>query len=384
MARRRRRSSESNVDLRKFSRVYLLVAVFAVVGCVFLLFDRGEYDAAEAFRNAIECPDTSSDHCYQLYPGFIQNVRFAQTSSGEQDAVDIASRGSSMHISLQPAAADSPLLKAGTAVTVEWYVGSVVAVLIGTHAIPSTANATTYRGDFAYVGGILIWLAAVFAAIVLLNHRMSSLFAAVRILPATAEVVALATRERVLPTGTTGWVVKPRAQEALFLPLMLGLVALISARALVNPESRLIALVGDALLFGPGVVHFALTLRNTRLMADHASITIVDWLGRRRSWTLTEIQQAAIVGVRWTDWTVPTLLFVGKDGAELFPVTSLYWNLDDIGALCVKLGIPLSFDYEPKRPRRVKPLRIALSLGASLVSALLLWLSFLPLPPSSG
>jgi len=107
--------------------------------------------------------------------------------------------------------------------------------------------------------------------------------------------------------------------------------------------------MGDALLFGPGVVHFALTLRNTRLMADHASITIVDWLGRKRSWPLTEIQQAAIVGVRWTDWTVPTLLFVGKDGAELFPVTSLYWHLDDIGALCVKLGIPLSFDYEPKR-----------------------------------
>jgi len=49
-------------------------------------------------------------------------------------------------------------------------------------------------------------------------------FAAVRILPATAEVVALATRERVLPTGTTGWVVKPGRRKLSSFPLMLGLV----------------------------------------------------------------------------------------------------------------------------------------------------------------
>jgi hypothetical protein len=139
----------------------------------------------------VECADTSSDHCYQLYPGVIQKVRFAKTSSGEQDAVDIASRGSSMHISLQPTSTDSPLLQPGASVTVEWYVGSVVTVWIGGHAIPATANATTYHGDFAYVGGILIWLAAAFTAIVLLNRRMTALFAAVRILPATAEVLAM-------------------------------------------------------------------------------------------------------------------------------------------------------------------------------------------------
>lgn len=377
---------ECRVDqtqLRKFSRVYLLIAALAAVGCVFLLFDYGEYGAANAFGNAVECADTSSDHCYQLYPGVIQKVHVAQTSSGEQDAVDITSRGSTMHISLQPSAADAPLLKPGTPVTVEWYVGSVVAVWIGVHAIPATANPATYRGDFAYVGGILIWIAALFWAVVLLNWRMSSLFAAVRILPATAEVLAVSTRERILPSGTTGWVVKPRAQEALFLPLLLGVLVLISARALINPDSRLLAVVGDTLLFGPILVRLALTFRNGRVLADRTSIALVDWLGRTRSWPLTEIQQAAIVGIRWTDWTVPTLLFIGKDGTELFAVTSLYWNLDEIGALCVTLGIPLSVDYVPK-PRRVKPLRVAISLGASLITAVLLWLSFLPLPSGRG
>jgi hypothetical protein len=360
-----------------------LIAAFAAVGCVFLLLDYGEYGAADAFRNAVECADTSSDHCYQLYPGVIEKVRIAQTSSGEQDAVDIASRGSSMHISLQPSATDSSRLQPGAPVTVEWYVGSVVTVWIGGHAIPSTANVATYRGDFAYVGGLLIWIAAIFWSVVLLNHRMSTLFAAVRILPATAEILALSTRERILPSGTTGWVVKPRPQEALFLPLLLGVLALISVRAVLNPASRLLALVGDTLLLGPLLVRLALTFRNCRLMADHISITIADWLGRTRTWPVKEIQQAAIVGTRWTDWAVPTLLFIGNDGTELLAVNSLYWNLEEVGALCVKLGIPLSVDYEPK-PRRVKPLTVAVSLGASVITWVLLWLSFFPLPSGGG
>ncbi len=371
-------------QLRKFDRAYLLITALAAVGCVFLLLDYGQYGAADAFRNAVECANTSSDHCYQLYPGVIQKVRVAQTTSGEQDAVDIASRGSTIHIALVPSAADASLLQAGTPVTVEWYVGSLVTVWIGGHAIPSTANLAASHANFAYVGGILVWIAALVWAIVLLNRRMLSLFDAVRILPATAEILAVATRERILPSGTTGWVIKPRPKEALFLPLLLAALALISIRPLMNPDSRLIALVGDLLLFVPIIVRLALDFRNSRLMADRTSITLVNSIGRRRSWPLAEIQQAAIVGLRWTDWTVPTLLFVGKDGTRLFAATSVYWNLDDIGALCVTLGIPLSVDYEPTQPTRVKPLRLALSLGASLITALLLWLSFWPLPPSNS
>jgi hypothetical protein len=368
--------------MKKLSRAYLLIAAFATFGCVFLLLDHGEYDAAGAFRSAVECADATSDHCYQLYPGVIQKVRVAQTSSGEQDAVDISSRGSSIHVSLVPSAADASLLQAGAPVTVEWYVGSVATVWIGGQAIPSTANLAESHADFAYIGWALLWLAALFWAITLLNRRMLVLFGAVRILPATADVRALAGREVILPGGTAGWVVKPRAQEALFLPLLLAALALISVRPLMNPNSRTLALVGDILLFGPIVLRLALTLRNSRVTADRTSITRADWLGRIRSWPVAEIQQAAIVGLRWSDWAVPALLFIGRDGKELFGVTSLNWNLDEIGALCVSLGIPLSVGYAGQ-PRRVNRLRLALSLGALLITGALLVFSFLPPPPTN-
>jgi hypothetical protein len=119
-------------------------------------------------------------------------------------------------------------------------------------------------------------------------------------------------------------------------------------------------------------------------MADRSSISRADWLGRIRSWPLAEIQQAAIVGLRWTDWAVPAVLFIGRDGKELFGVTSLNWNLDEIGALCISLGIPLSADYVPAQPRRVNRLRLALSLGALLITGAFLVISFWPPPPASS
>jgi hypothetical protein len=369
--------------MRKFSRAYLVIAAFAAAGCVFLLLDHSEYDAANAFRNAVECADTSSDHCYQLYPGVIQTVRTAQTSSGEQDALDIASRGSTIRVSLLPSAADASLIQAGSPVTVEWYVGSVATVWIGGQAIASTSNLATHA-NFAYVGWILVWLAALFWAVLLVDRRMLALFAAVRILPATAEVRAMAAREVILPRGTTGWVVKPRAQEALLLPFVLAALALISVRPLMNPGSRPLAVVGDVLLFGPMIVRFALTLRNGRIMADHASITRVNWLGRMHSWALADIEQAAIVGLRWSNWAVPALLFIDRGGTELFRVTSINWNLDEVGALCVRIGLPLSVGYPPTQPRRVNRVRLAMSLVAVLITGAFLVISFLPLPPSNS
>lgn len=369
--------------MKKFSRAYLLIAGFAAAGCVFLLLDHSEYDVADAFRNAAQCADTSSADCYQLYPGVIQAVGVASTTSGEQDAVDIASRGSSIHVSLVPSVADASLVQAGAPVSVEWYVGSVVTVWIGGRAIPSTSSPVTHA-NFAYIGWMLVWLAALFWAILLVNRRVSALFAAVRVLPARAEVQALASREVILPGGTTGWVVKPRAQEAFLLPLLLSALALISARPLINPDSRLLAVVGDALLFGGIAVRLALTLRNGRVMADRTSITTESWLGRMRSWPLADVEQAAIVGVRWTDWAVPSVWFIGRDGTVLFGVTSLFWNLDEIGALCVSLEVPLTLDYVPKQPRPVNRVRSVMNIVAVLITGALFVISFLPLPSGRG
>lgn len=366
--------------MKKLSRAYLLIAAFAAVGCVFLLLDHSEYDAAAAFRNAVECSDTSTDHCYQLYPGVIRTVHVDQTSDGQEDRVDIDSMGSNIHVALRPSAADASLIQVGVPVTVEWYVGSVATVWIGGRAIPTTSSLAIHS-DFAYIGWVLVWLAAVFWAVLLVDRRMLALFAAVRILPASAKVQALASREMILPDGTTGWVVRPRAQETLLLPVLLAALALISVRPLMNPGSRAVAIVGDVLLFGPLIVHFALTLRNGRVMGGRPSIIRVDWLGRMRTWQLADVDHVAIDGVRWSDWTVPTLRFVGRDETELFAVTSLNWNLDEIGALCVNLGVPISVGYVPKQPRRVNRWKLAWGMVPILITGAFLVISFLPLPP---
>lgn len=368
--------------MMKLSRAYLVIAAFAAAGCVLLLLDRGEYDAADAFRNAVECADTSSDHCYQLFPGVIQAVHVDQTSSGQEDRVDVISAGSTIHIALLPSPADAPLVHTGAPVTVEWYVGSVATVWIGRRPVPSTSNLTQHA-NFAYIGWGLVWLAALFWAVMLVDRRMTALFAAVRILPATAEVQAMSAREVILPGGTTGWVVKPRAQQTLLVPFLLAALALISVRPLMNPGSRTLALVGDVLFFGPAVIYFALTLRNARITADHDSITGVNWLGRRRTWSLAGIQQAAIIGLRWSDYTVPSVWFIGRDGTELLGVTSLYWNLDEIGALCVKLGVPISVGYVPRR-KRLNLARLATRGVLILITGAFLLISFLPLPPSNS
>ena len=369
--------------MKKLSRAYLLIAAFASVGCVLLLIDRSEYDSAEAFRNAVECADTYTDHCYQLRPGVIQAVHVDETSSGQEDRIDIDSAGSTIHVALLTSAADAPLIQAGAPVTVEWYVGSVATIWILGRAIPSISSPAVHA-NFAYIGWGLVWLAALFWAVMLVDRRMVALFAAVRILPATAEIQAMAAREVILPGGTTGWIVKTATPQALLLPLVLASLALISVRPLMNPGSRSLALVGDVLFFGPIVIRFALTLRNSRLTADHDSITLVGWLGGVRSWPLADIQEAAAIGLRWSDWTVPTLVFMGRDGAVLFGATSVLWNLDEIGALCVRLGVPITFDYIPRKPKRLNFARLATRGVLVLITGAFLLISFLPLPPSNS
>ena len=369
--------------LRKWSRGYLLVVATAVAGCVFLLLDHSEYDAADAFRSAVECPDASTGRCYQLYPGVIQAVRVVQTTSGKEEVVDIVSRGSTVHVTLLPSLTDASLVQVGTAVSVEWYVGSVAAVWVGHRAIPSTANLAIHS-NFAYLGWLLLWLAARFCAILLLNRRMLALFAAMKVLPATVQVASLGAREVILPGGTTGWVVKPGAREAQLLPLVFAALVVISVRPLINTASRPFALAGDLSLFGLAIISLGLTLRNSRLMADRASITWVDLLGRARSWSVTEIDRAAIVGLRWTDWAVPALLFVGRDGRELFRLSGVYWNLDEIGAVCTLLGIPLTPGYVPIESKRAKRLRFAIGLVSTLISGALLVVSVLQLTPPSS
>lgn len=368
--------------MKRFRRAYLLIAALAAAGCILVLLDRAEYDAAAAFQAAVECADTNSDHCVQTYPGAIQYVRVAQTTSGEQDQVDITSRGVIEHVALLPSPSQAPLVRVGATVMVEWYTGSIATVWIAGSAIPTTSNLAAGHADVGFIGAILIWLAAMFGALMLVNRRMAADLAAAFVLPSPGQVLGLGAQGTVLPGGSVGWVIRPRLREAFFLPLGLALLALISIRPFTNPDTRLLAVAGDAIVFVPLLVHLVLELRNSRILVDRSSIRKVDWLGRIRSWPVTEIDVWALGGIRWSGWLIPVLILLGRDGSELFTVTSLGWRLDELGAAFLAVGIPLTLEYE--KVRRVNWTRRAFTFLITLPSLALLVLSFLPLPPSNS
>jgi hypothetical protein len=357
----------------------LLIALFGAVGCVLLLLDNAEYDAARQFKAAVECPDASSGACYQLYPGVLTQVRRARTSSGEQDAVTVESRGRDLHLSLLPSPADASLLTPGVPVRVEWYVGSVAAVWIEGRPIPTTSNLAAGHANIGYVGGILLWLAALFLAILLLNRRMARLLASVRVLPRAAVAVA----QTILPSGNAGWIVRPRLREALVLPLGLVVLALISIRPFMNPQTRALALIGDVVVFGPVAIAMVMTLRNARLFLDRTSIERIDRFGRSRSWPVSGIREVVIFGVRWTDWMVPSLVFVGSDGVEQFWISALVWDVGEVIALCAAIGVPVTNDYMQKAQKRNWCRQLSRA-AVLVVTGALLAASFLPLPPSTS
>ena len=66
-----------------------------------------------------------------------------------------------------------------------------------------------------------------------------------------AAVVAPRYRNKpVVPGGTVGWRIMPKMREALLLPIVIGVVALISITPFLNPQRRSIALIGDGVLAG--------------------------------------------------------------------------------------------------------------------------------------
>jgi len=59
----------------------------------------------------------------------------------------------------------------------------------------------------------------------------------------------------------------------------------------------------------------------------------------------------------------------------------LFIGQDEIGAIGVRLGIPLSIDYVPTRQRNINPMRSAMTFVVNLITGALLAFSFLPLQP---
>ncbi|HEY6874829.1 MAG TPA: hypothetical protein VI384_00560 [Candidatus Dormibacteraeota bacterium] len=368
---------------RRFSRAYLLIAVVGAAGCVFLLIDRSFYDSADQFRAAVECPDTNSTQCYQLYPGVIDAVRIVQTSGGPEAPVDVTSQGTTHHVTLLIADADESLLKPGAEVRVEWYTGNIASILLGDRIFPTSENPAGPHPNFAFVGGVLIWMAAMFGVIMLVNRRAAGAVARMQVLPTKQQVQTLAASPQLLSYGT-GWIVRARPTELIVLPFALALVALASEWPLMNRDHGVAGLIGEAVLLTAAVVRLLLTLLNNRFTIDRTTVAVTDWLGRTKQWPLETVATAVLGSVRAFGWWIPAIVFIGRDGAYLLVRTSMFWKPDEILAACVTAGLPVGLagdDFKIVLP--ISPQYRLLALAIVLAELALLAISILPGPPAN-
>ena len=110
------------------------------LGIILMAVDQTQPGVADTYRAALECPDSSSANCYQLSQGVIRSVKVDQISSGEEDRLVIDTRGTTIDTRLTPSPSQSAKVKPGVDVTVKWYVGNVVAVVIAKDSIPPTES----------------------------------------------------------------------------------------------------------------------------------------------------------------------------------------------------------------------------------------------------
>jgi len=206
---------------------------------------------ADTYRAAVECPDSTSANCYQQSEGVIRSVKFDQTSSGEEDRVVIDTRGTTIDTTLTPSPSQSTKVKPGVDVTVKWYVGNVVAVVIGHDSIPSTESPSQARPEWATPASLLIWVAAAMAVVWVVGPRLVTAQANVRRSlddePASAWVLS---RGSCLAAPSDGGSSR-RCVRLLLVPIVIGVVALISITPFLNPQRRSIALIGDGVLVSP-------------------------------------------------------------------------------------------------------------------------------------
>ncbi len=349
---------------------WLVLVLLLGLGLALVAAAQSQAGDAAAYRLAVECSDTSSPQCYQVSPGVIRSVKVTTTTSGEEDHVVIETRGTTIGTALTPSTSQAAKVKAGAAVTVKWYVGNVVAVEINGDSIPSTESPLASATGIGYVGWLLVWLAAALSVTALVGSRLMRAQAALRQSLAGAASISLGGFEGIVPGGAVGWRIKPTMREALLLPIAVGMLALISITPFFNPQRRSIALVGDGLLLAAICIRLALTARNTRVLADRSSIMKVDWLGRVRRWTLPEVAQGDMFSVRTLYSNNACIAFIGHDGSELFIVSSFYWDLNQIAAVCMTVGIPLVGSYDLVRIRGSVRKRMAFALGTLVLGAL--------------
>ncbi len=319
----------------------MYVALVGLVGVGFLIAAQMQSGAVDAYRNARECPDTTSSGCYQLSSGTIRSVSVNQRRSGEQDTTVIETRGMAVTVVLEPAGSDASHIRTGAPVTVEWYQGKVSRVVVDGIGVPSTNNPAAQESNYWVYGILLLVLAGAIVLLQVLTRRRKERKARLR---ATSGGASISEEPSLLQSGELGWIVKPalKTQALAAFALGVGFLALTTLRVAGDPGRTALAVAFDFVILGVGGLALLTYIRNSRVIASRQQITRVNWLGRSTTYRTSDIRHVD----RFSSGRNRYLVFAGPDGRQLFRVSGIYWDFDRFEQLCDELGLILVGSYD--------------------------------------
>jgi hypothetical protein len=321
---------------------WMYIGLLIAIGAAFLVAAYAQGAGADTYRNARECPDAASPNCFQLSPGIIRSVSVAQPRGGEQDTTVIDTRGTTVTVILEPPASAASHVRTGAAVTVKWYQGKVTLVQVDGLGISSMDNPVAQQSDYQFYGFLLIALGVLSGLVpIWLRRRRASRAQALTVHGSTP---AVGLDQSLLPTGGSGWIVKATFNVRALIAIGLGggFLALYTVpRVLGDPTREPIVIGLDAGIVGVGILALILYLRNSKVIGDRKEISRVTWLGRSRTFPLSDVLHVD----RFRSGQSRYAIFVGRDGKQLFRVSGIYWDFDQLDQMCSKLGLELVGDY---------------------------------------
>lgn len=322
---------------------WIYTGLLIAMGAGFLVAAYAQSAAADAYRNARECPDTASPNCFQLYPGTIRSVSVAQPRGGEQDTTVIDSRGALVTVVLEPTASAAPHVRTGAQVTVKWYQGKVTVVQVDGLGVSSIDNPVAQQSDFQFYGVLLIAFGVFTALLPMWLRRRRALRA--QALAVQDSTPAIGLEQSLLPTGGSGWIVraKLRVQALIAIGLGAGFLVLSTVPRVLGDPTRAPIVIGlDAAIVGVGILSLILYLRNSKVIGDRQEITRVYWLGRSQTFPLSDILHVD----RFRSGQSRYAIFAGRDVAQLFRVSGIYWDYEQLDQMCSELGLELVGSYD--------------------------------------
>jgi hypothetical protein len=321
---------------------WIYTALLIAMGAGFLVAAYAQSSTADAYRNSSECADTASPNCFQLYPGTIKSVNVSQPRGGEQDTTVIDTQGKSVTVVLKPTGSAASHVRTGAQVTLKWYQGKVTLVEVDGLGVSSIDNPVSEQSDFQFYGIFLIVFGVFTAALPMWLRRRRALRAQALAVQGPTAVAGL--EQTLLPTGSSGWIVRAtlRRQAVLAIGLGAGFLLIATLPRVLGDATRLPIVIGlDAAIIGAGIVSLFLYLRNSKVIGDRQQITRVYWLGRSQTFPLTDILHVD----RFRSGQSRYAIFAGRDGRQLFRVSGIYWDYDQLDQMCRELGLDVVGDY---------------------------------------